>query len=72
MTQSEIDRSVSIALGESLRLIRRCGFSLADPAEVHFDPEPCQRRPQIVDWDQLDGSAPVCFRDGRRCQRMSC
>ena len=53
MTQSQIDDSVSRATGEPLREIRRRGFSLADPVEVQFDPEPCQRAPQIVDWDQL-------------------
>ncbi len=61
MTQSEIDLSVAIALGESLREIRRRGFSLADPVAVSFDPEPCQRPPQSVDWDQLDAQRPSLF-----------
>ncbi len=53
MLQSQIDRSVSRATGEPLCEIRRRGFSLADPAKVQFDPEPSERAPQVVDWDQL-------------------
>jgi hypothetical protein len=54
MTQTQIDREVSMATGESLREIRHRGFSAADQLDVDFDPEPCRRRPQVVDWDQLD------------------
>jgi len=61
MTQSQIDRSVSRTTGEPLREIRRRGFSLADPVEVQFDPEPCQRAPQIVDWDALDAQRLSLF-----------
>jgi hypothetical protein len=58
MTQSALDRAVSAATGESLRTIRRRGFSIADPTEVAFDPEPPTTRsttkgPNIVDWDAL-------------------
>jgi len=54
MTQQQLDRLVSEATGEDLRAIRRRGFSIANPIEVDFDPEPDQRPPQWVDWDQLD------------------
>jgi hypothetical protein len=40
MTQTELDRHVAGATGESLREIRRRGFSIADPVETDFDPEP--------------------------------
>ena len=58
MTQAALDRAVSAATGESLRTIRRRGFSIADPVEVVFDPEPptpgfSTRGPNIVDWDEL-------------------
>jgi hypothetical protein len=58
MTQAALDRAVSAATGESLRTIRRRGFSIADPTEVAFDPEPSTpnsnpRGPLIVDWDEL-------------------
>ncbi len=54
MTQQQLDRLVAEATGEDLRAIRRRGFSIANPVEVNFDPEPDQRPPQWVDWDLLD------------------
>jgi hypothetical protein len=54
MNQSEINRAVAQATGETVREIRRRGFSLIDPDEVGFDLEPDDRQPQIVDWDTLD------------------
>jgi hypothetical protein len=54
MTQQQLDRLVADATGEDLRAIRRRGFSIANPVDVNFDPEPDQRPPQWVDWDLLD------------------
>jgi hypothetical protein len=54
MTQQQLDRLVADATGENLRSIRRRGFSIANPVDVNFDPEPDQRPPQWVDWDLLD------------------
>ena len=54
MTQLELDCAVAEATGETLCEIRRLGFSIADPDEVNFDPEPDCRPPQVVDWDELD------------------
>ena len=54
MTQQQLDRLVADATGEDLRSIRRRGFSIANPVDVNFDPEPDQRPPQWVDWDLLD------------------
>ncbi len=54
MTQQQLDRLVADATGENLRAIRRRGFSIANPVDVNFDPEPDQRPPQWVDWDLLD------------------
>lgn len=54
MTQQQLDRLVAKATGEDLRSIRRRGFSIANPIEVSFDPEPDQRPPRWVDWDELD------------------
>ena len=54
MTQTQLDRLVARATGEDIRSIRRRGFSLANLVEVNFDPEPDQRPPQLVDWDELD------------------
>ncbi len=54
MTQTQLDRLVARATGEDIRSIRRRGFSLANLVEVNFDPEPDQRPPQWVDWDELE------------------
>lgn len=52
MTQLELDTAVAVATGESISAIRQLGFSLADPLDVDFDPEP--RRPLMFDWDTRD------------------
>jgi len=54
MTQQELDREVAKATGESLCEIRLRGFSIADPSDVAFDPEPDNLPPQFVDWDELE------------------
>ena len=54
MTQNQLNRLIADATGEDIADIRQRGFSLADPLEVHFDPEPCDLPPQVVDWDEVD------------------
>ena len=54
MTQNQLNQSVADATGEDIDDIRQRGFSLADPLEVNFDPEPCDLPPQVVDWDEVD------------------
>jgi hypothetical protein len=54
MSQQELDCAVAEATGESLRTIRRRGFSIVDPSESDFDPEPNILPFQVVDWDQAD------------------
>lgn len=54
MTQQELEHEVALALGEDLSEIRRRGFSIADAAEVNFDPEPDDLLPQIIDWDHFE------------------
>ena len=68
MTQTEIDRHVAGATGESLREIRRRGFSIADPVEPAFDPEPSQAA-QMIDWDDHYGIEPPRHRAVRRKRR---
>ena len=53
MTQRDLDTAVAVATGESPSEIRRRGFSIADPAEVHFDPEPSDVPPQWLEWEQM-------------------
>lgn len=54
MTQQELDRAISRRTGESLKTIRRRGFSIVKPTLKDFDPEPNQLSPQVVDWDEAD------------------
>jgi hypothetical protein len=51
MTQQDIDEAVAVATGESIALINDRGFGIADPLDVHFDPEP--RQPLVLDWDSM-------------------
>ena len=51
MCQKEIDQAVATATGENVGVIRNLGFSIADPLEVAYDPEP--RQPLVFDWDSM-------------------
>ena len=53
MTQSQINRAVALATGESVRTVSELGFSLADPDVVELHSEPCDVEDMIVDWDQI-------------------
>jgi hypothetical protein len=61
MTQTQLNRAVARATGESLNTVARRGFSIADPKTVHFDPEPPQSGPHVVDWDRLDAQRTSSF-----------
>jgi hypothetical protein len=47
MTQSELNRAVARATGESLATIAHLGF-------VPLTSGPVEREPLVVDWDELD------------------
>jgi hypothetical protein len=52
MSQSELDRLVASATGESRVTVRQLGFSLADPLDVAYDPEPGDDGDdRYLDWD---------------------
>ena len=53
MTQSELNRAVSRATGETVTTIRSLGFDIADPDVVFHDPEPCDLDARVVDFDEL-------------------
>ena len=66
MKQSQLERAVARATGESCTTIHHLGFSLLDPTASldDFDELP---RPRTVDWDEVDaGRAGVVF------QRAGC
>lgn len=52
MTQHELELSVARATGESLPVIRRLGFLLADPEEEFSDPDDEALGPSVLDWDE--------------------
>lgn len=54
MPQQELELAVAKATGEDITKIQRRGFSLIEPHDNDFDPEPDCRSPQIIDWDEYD------------------
>ena len=70
MTQNQLNRMVALATGESLSTIRNLGFSVADPADVSFDPERPRRRSRAVDWDELDSRREPYLPQRSRCRRQ--
>ena len=74
MTQQELELAVAKATGEDVPEIRRHGFSLVEPDDDNFDPEPDLRPPQIIDWDEYDLRRNVsvveqpCGAAHRRCE----
>lgn len=53
MKQSELDRAVAYATGETVSTIKQLGFLLADPIDVD-DLESNALGPSIIDWDELE------------------
>ena len=49
MTQSQLNREVADATGESINTIAQRGFNLLTPTSDERD-----REPLVVDWDQLE------------------
>ena len=68
MKQSQLDCAVARATGETLSTIRRMGFSLFEPSEVH-DELDALPRPQTVNWDRLDSHRPGYLPQRARCGR---
>lgn len=54
MRQERINRLVARATGDDLREIKRLGFTIADPDQVRFDPEPEGSPYEPIDWDQVE------------------
>jgi len=55
MTQAELNEAVASATGESVRTIRRRGFSIVSPLQIfHPEPDEDDLAPNTVDWDALD------------------
>jgi hypothetical protein len=52
MNQAQLNRQVARVTGESRRTINSLGFSIADPLDVRFDPEPTDVA-KFLDWDRV-------------------
>ena len=63
MTQAQLDRSVARTIGESLRTVRRLGFS--DLADVPADPHP-EALYLVIDCPRCRRPAPYPGGDGTR------
>jgi hypothetical protein len=55
MIQTEIDRAVARATGENVGTIARRGFSIADPAQADYDPEPGEADVEAMIVDSCGG-----------------
>jgi acetolactate synthase regulatory subunit len=53
MTRKQLEQAVAARTGESLREIRRRGFSIVRMNAQDDEPE-IYSLPNVVDWDQLD------------------
>lgn len=63
MPQNELVQEVARITGEDVAEIERRGFTLADPDEVIFDPEPDDLPPNIIDWDAFELQRNTAFFD---------
>ena len=54
MSPNEFHRAVARATGESVRMIKRLGFSPLEPSAAVREAEIPETGPQVVDWDQLE------------------
>lgn len=54
MTQTEVNRAVARATGESVTTIKRLGFLIADPNIDVEDGDDEDLGPYVLDWDELD------------------
>jgi hypothetical protein len=50
MYQSDLNRAIARATGESVSTINQLGFQLADPMAI-LDDDTDDRLPSIIDWD---------------------
>lgn len=55
MRQSDLNRAVSRATGETVSTIKRLGFLIADP-ELDLDPHDEDLGPYVIDWDELEAA----------------
>lgn len=66
MTQSDLNRAVSRATGESIATIRRIGFLISEPEDDRTEEADDETfGPSVLDWDAVE--AVRCGRHPREC-----
>jgi len=65
MTQTELNRAVAKATGESLSTISSMGF-------VPLTGIPIEHEPKTVNWDEADTDRKVCLQPHRRRPPVVC
>ena len=53
MKQTDLNRAVALATGETIATVKRLGFLLAEPQET-VDPDSETSGPLVIDWDEMD------------------
>ncbi len=71
MPQNQLNRAVARATGEDVGIIRHMGFSVADPEQARFDPEPSEIQAiedRMIDWDRQERlrNVPIVPQRSRR------
>ena len=63
MKQSDLNRAVALATGETIATVKRLGFLLAEPHET-VDPDSETSGPLVIDWDELDNQGMITQAEG--------
>ncbi|QGQ24723.1 hypothetical protein F1728_19420 [Gimesia benthica] len=63
MKQSDLNRAVALATGETIATVKRLGFLLAEPHES-VDPDSETSGPLVIDWDELDNQRMITQAEG--------
>ena len=63
MKQSDLNRAVALATGETIATVKRLGFLLAEPHES-VDPDSEMSGPLVIDWDDLDNQRMITQAEG--------
>tara|TARA_R110002167_G_scaffold146607_2_gene338080 strand:+ start:17320 stop:17535 length:216 start_codon:yes stop_codon:yes gene_type:complete len=63
MKQSDLNRAVALATGETIATVKRLGFLLAEPQET-VDPDSETSGPLVIDWDELENQRMITLAEG--------
>ena len=63
MKQSDLNRAVALATGETIATVKRLGFLLAEPHES-VDPDSETSGPLVIDWDELENQRMITQSEG--------